>query len=1040
MPVDLTPLFPGDPERDPAARHGAALRWFLLSLHAGRPTDPLGWTTTTTVAHEPGLPPLLQSSGPLPRAERYSPDMRPAAPTATTPAQELCATAEVWRHNRGLYPGWLVAPQPVRERLWDRTREWMQAFATHREQLAPATQLHVLFELNWRLEAALLPIWSELLPAYPIVLGLVNPFPSALGDLPDTVLRPSAADGADLEWGSVRVQWLGVAFGLIRHYREERLAAEFEAWHGRVGRVPGLSPDDKARWCYERCLFALGEGDDEAVAAALEGWPTDTRDWYWAVRRAGVTAEVGRVEEASHLLGAVLRSRTPAGGGPAHIPTLSREGWLRWLEFVARRAARVRRARDQWHTPADEAERTVLRELYRRLGRHGADPADLTDALAVQLRAPPPTVPENSTIRHGFAVGSARRTTHGGESLGVRLIPAYQFMRLSEEAGVPPSIDNLNLHENQLKAASGWFQESDSVRTQTLMFRLLDDKVIDAYLSRHRVAALPGATVTRWRECGVQAARNALAGGAGERPAQRLRAALMVAGRCAVRAEPTDLDGLWDLGLAVNRSNFARQELTLGSALGEFFTSLLDITPVDDLRRRLRGLCEHPAPGTQGFEIGPTGRWPDPAEGVAEYLADAGVEVGQDGWALVVGRQLDALAREEHPFARKAAFSRVYELDRLGLLTDQQRDRLAAEFWKPVSAGTDLPWEAWGPGTGHLALALPSTGPAAAAERVRRHVLGKTLGPVHGPWTSEEPYFDLIVTATRPRGRSASPRRRFVEWSKADLWALFGIVRAWWDDHGRQAAVGRARPYAGWFDDPTALDRFVAGIWNVLGRVVIPRLRTDSAFARAADEFVREVGEAGLPTAAVLPATLLLHHRRAGGVASALRRALASGADDHYLSALRGVVVWADVLAESRRPAAFPELPADLLREVAGAVAYRRAGGLRLGIDAAIAVLDRRGAAADRAFRETLVVGLDYLSAEAEYRPTADPAARVSYDEVPTIRRYAVQLARRLAESGHAGDPAVVRWLDDGRADPLPEVRAVTTERFTRGRRGHTAS
>ena len=228
MPVDLTPLFPGDPERDPAARHGAALRWFLLSLHAGRPTDPLGWTTTTTVAHEPGLPPLLQSSGPLPRAERYSPDMRPAAPTATTPAQELCATAEVWRHNRGLYPGWLVAPQPVRERLWDRTREWMQAFATHREQLAPATQLHVLFELNWRLEAALLPIWSELLPAYPIVLGLVNPFPSALGDLPDTVLRPSAADGADLEWGSVRVQWLGVAFGLIRHYREERLAAEFE--------------------------------------------------------------------------------------------------------------------------------------------------------------------------------------------------------------------------------------------------------------------------------------------------------------------------------------------------------------------------------------------------------------------------------------------------------------------------------------------------------------------------------------------------------------------------------------------------------------------------------------------------------------------------------------------------------------------------------------------------------------------------------------------------------------------------------------------
>ena len=94
----------------------------------------------------------------------------------------------------------------------------------------------------------------------------------------------------------------------------------------------------------------------------------------------------------------------------------------------------------------------------------------------------------------------------------------------------------------------------------------------------------------------------------------------------------------------------------------------------------------------------------------------------------------------------------------------------------------------------------------------------------------------------------------------------------------------------------------------------------------------------------------------------------------------------------------------------------------RLRTDAAFA------RAADDFVREVGAAGL----------PTA--AARVPSDDVPTIRRYAVHPARRLAASGHAGAPPVVRWLDAGRADPLPEVRAAATERITRGRSGRSGS
>src|SRR5206468_3471292 len=89
-------------------------------------------------------------------------------------------------------------------------------------------------------------------------------------------------------------------------------------------------------------------------------------------------------------------------------------------------------------------------------------------------------------------------------------LPAYQYMRLSEESGIPPSFGNVNMTEQHLIRAAAWCGEHDQCRTQSLMFRLLTKKVTESYLNRHQVAALAPETVTRWRAAAVRATRTAL--------------------------------------------------------------------------------------------------------------------------------------------------------------------------------------------------------------------------------------------------------------------------------------------------------------------------------------------------------------------------------------------------------------------------------------------------------------------------------------------------------------------------------------------------
>lgn len=923
------------------------------------------------------------------------------------PTSRLLGEAEVWQHNRALYPGWLIAPARVRRRLWQNTEHWAREYLHHHTQLPPLDNLRVLAELNWRLETALLPIWNELLPAYVRALDTVDPGTVSSAERP-----------------VVRRRWLELACGLVRFHREERQVAEFTAWLGRVKAIPDLPPDVSARLCHERCLFALNELDDEAAEDALKDWPEDVTDGYWSVRRAGVIAELGRPAAALPSLDEALRAvRVGLTDSPDHIAALSREGWMLWLGWQFRFAVE---AMGGAINAAEEGRAALLRR-FRQLERFGADPEGLTEELSALLAQPPPVTEPTVVERPAFAVGSWTRTIKGGAGVGPKLIPAYQYLRMAEEAGLPPSTGSLDVCKGHLKRAAIWLSDHDPVRTQSLLFRLGSNDVIDPYLTRHRVAALPQEAVQSWRAAAQRSITAALPkAGLGfqeetteaKRGRQRLEAAINIFGRCVIRDTPEQLADAWDTASELYRVETVRMGISADKPLRALFRNLLEGSPREVVSSRFRSLCELPLANESGFRVWDPQGWPDPATDAGLRLSTTNCLPQESSWRPVARRHLELLGATD-PHLRQEALWRLHALKVNGVLTTDEVVHASGVFWQSVADTDQLPWEIWGINTAQHALVWPLDRTPSAPERVKRYILNKPLGMIHGGMVSPDGIFRLAIAAS---GLPTAPTdgRATVTWTVGDLTKLLDNVWRWWEEHGRKQAADAHAGARGWLDDGSSFRRYVARLLDVLRLLVLPRLGRRSA-ARALT-LIAELQATGLPVGAVLPAILLNSPKELRAVTSAIRREFARPEADFHLSALRGIVYWADPPLTASARQRMPAVPKDLLRQVGAAVALRRPESLELAIDGSLNILRRQASKADKNFRDDLVTGLDYLFAEAGYRLRADQLSPLQYDRVPAIRRNCVKLARSLADAGHTED-AVQRWLVAATNDPLPEVR-----------------
>lgn len=952
----------------------------------------------------------------------------------------LLEEVAVWKHNRSVYPGWLIAPEPVRERIWNATRHWIAVLVRHWSELPLNDQFESLFELNWRLETALVPVWQDLVPAFSHILDKVNPFPTELVERQDCVTSLTDKQGVPLSASELRGKWLSLAFAFLRFHREELHITEFEALAGQLKKLVHLRPDLHARLCYESAMLRLSQLDDDAVGSILGEWPDKTEDVFWAVRKAALLAEIGKPDAARTMIESLLPTiRASLRVVSTHIPNLSREGWIMRLAHALGFDHRLRSGQGV----DDGTARAELRSRFQELRGLGCSPSDITDHFEDIFRQPEPREKTTSETKVGFAPGTASQTIHMGSEVSDQLVHGYQYHRLVEEAAFPPMIGHTTLSKGGLRRVAEWMSEFDPVRTQSLLSRLLDSDLTQLYLSRHRIAALPESVVQRFRQLAIRGITQVLAktrrvldhrDPQDARDRNRLEFSIRLLARVSALEREETIGQAWDLAIRLYSDSGVRSTLTLDRPLSELFESLVESSSPERTKDQLSILFALPIPGEGDCNFaGNPFDWPDPSTIAARPFKSPIWSRPPNAYRGTVDRLL-RIAQLSEGFTKQLSFFRLLRLNDLGALSKTQKVRLAKMFWSQLGSRTGLPSEPWGPWTPWVALELTPPRGIDAAGRLKQRILAGQPGKVDPFVVPSLNVFDLIAFASHQPSdeRPKFANRWYLDWTNAEACKLFEMTRFWWDNNGKQQLKEiREKSWVDAFHS-TGFRAFVSRVWDALRLVIIPMLGRRKSVIAAVRTLVEDMQQSGLPIGAVLPATLIWDQSSTeiARVATVIRQELANQELEVYLAAMRGIVFWVECSANARvgRGSTLPEIPKDLLREVGTAVLLRRKESLSMALDCAYNVVRRLKRRSDNQFVQNLIIGLRFLLEETKYRENLGTAQRFEYDEIPIIRFRSARLAKCLADCGHQTDTAIQEWCKAAAIDPLPEIRRLVSE------------
>lgn len=379
---------------------------------------------------------------------------------------------KVWKVLRKTYPGWTILPHSKREKLWRYTNRFSNNFEIFKS-LKPIQDLEYIYELNWRIEKCLFPIWNDMAVFFQTILDQYNIFCGEL-DLSKPI------DGEylkknDINVRPLRAMWVELTLSLMRLYREEKQEDNWRNLENQINRIlEYIDPDQLARFHYEKVLFHVFEFDHPSALKALKEWQIVDCSPFWEIKRANLLIEFGNGIEARKILETTLntiRKRLNLSQDINNYSWLSQEAYVIFLLGSTR-------------GNSDEEIRFSLSQTFSErenfLRQYLITPNDELNYFNIILSKT--YIPENpTTIKDGFNIGSKSRITRYGV-LDEDVFLAYNFLRFTEEIGVPLSSSNID--SKTIAGALTRLSKSSSHWVNAVLSRCSDVKAIEEVFDR----------------------------------------------------------------------------------------------------------------------------------------------------------------------------------------------------------------------------------------------------------------------------------------------------------------------------------------------------------------------------------------------------------------------------------------------------------------------------------------------------------------------------------------------------------------------------
>ncbi len=389
----------------------------------------------------------------------------------------ISAVVDKWKAERLAYPNWLICPQENRERLWDVTNQFVRDRGIW-DELAYPDDLDFIYEMNWRFEKSLFPLYNDHIQYFENIISRYNPFPDEL----QTEAPYRASDDLScINWSTTRQKWLHLTLALLRFYREEGFNKKWEVNQKTLEVLKKhLSPEQNAWFHYEKVLMSIFNSEIDLAKKTLQDWPTNEYDPFWNAKRGMLMAEFGFLEESNTILENCLttvRKRlnlTPVGNDYKWV---SQEAYLMLLFRLVRQNLRlsknIYKADDQFED---------FNERWNILLQFKCSPWQEKKHFDTLLQHK--YVPKTSKrIKNNFEIGITSTSYQlGGEDS--EIIAAYNFLRFIEELSIPLSLRHMNVDDKTTRGALERIYPNSTTWAYAIFTRSRDTELVDVIFSR----------------------------------------------------------------------------------------------------------------------------------------------------------------------------------------------------------------------------------------------------------------------------------------------------------------------------------------------------------------------------------------------------------------------------------------------------------------------------------------------------------------------------------------------------------------------------
>ena len=220
----------------------------------------------------------------------------------TDKIEQLARLLPVWKKQRLSYPGWVIVPEDRRSVLWLYTQFWLH-YLSETDNISNHVDLEFAFELSWRMEKCLSPVFEKQIAFFETILEKYLPHADEKTLTDSFHMRPAEMNSQISDRNDVWEMLSHLLLWMLRFYREEGLLEKWEELREKIQHIlEHFSAEHKAKFHYEQGLFALFALNLRKLKEILAGWQVNESLPFWEAKRAGLLAEIGQVDDAKKIL------------------------------------------------------------------------------------------------------------------------------------------------------------------------------------------------------------------------------------------------------------------------------------------------------------------------------------------------------------------------------------------------------------------------------------------------------------------------------------------------------------------------------------------------------------------------------------------------------------------------------------------------------------------------------------------------------------------------------------------------------------------